>query len=79
MRPCLIQFLGAIMEQLKKKVKELQKRREWMQGDLAREMSVSLSTVQRWEKKRVSPLASPAEHSRDFSMKLELTTMTRRI
>lgn len=43
------------MEQLKKKVKELRQRRSWSQEDLAREIGVSLSTVQRWEKKGGEP------------------------
>ena len=43
------------MEQLKEKVKELRKRRGWAQKDLAREIEVSLSTVQRWEKKGGEP------------------------
>ena len=55
MRPCLIQSLGAIMEQLKEKVKELRQRRGWAQEDLARKIGVSLSTVQRWEKKGGKP------------------------
>ncbi len=41
---------GAIMEQLKEKIRELRKKRGWTQEDLAREMDVSLSTVQRWHK-----------------------------
>ncbi len=55
MRPCLIQSLGAIMERLKEKVKELRQRRGWAQEDLARKIGVSLSTVQRWEKKGGEP------------------------
>ena len=43
------------MEQLKEKVRELRKRKEWAQEDLAREIGVSLSTVQRWEKKGGEP------------------------
>ena len=43
------------MEQLKEKIKELRKRRGWAQEDLAREIGVSLSTVQRWEKKGGEP------------------------
>ena len=43
------------MEQLKEKVRELRKRRDWAQEDLAREIGVSLSTVQRWEKKGGAP------------------------
>ena len=43
------------MEGLSEKVKELRKRRKWAQEDLAREIGVSLSTVQRWEKKGGEP------------------------
>ena len=43
------------MEQLKEKVKELRQRRSWAQEDLARKIGVSLSTVQRWEKKGGKP------------------------
>lgn len=55
MKPCLKQFLGARMERLNEKVRELRKRKGWVQEDLAREISVSLSTVQRWEKKGGKP------------------------
>jgi len=43
------------MEQLKEKVKELRRKTGWTQEDLAREIGVSLSTVQRWEKKGGKP------------------------
>ena len=43
------------MRELKEKVRELRKRKEWAQEDLAREMSVSLSTVQRWEHRGGEP------------------------
>ena len=43
------------MEQLKEKVKELRKKKGWAQEDLAREIGVSLSTVQRWEKRGGKP------------------------
>lgn len=43
------------MEQLKEKVKELRKKMSWSQEDLAREIGVSLSTVQRWEKQGGKP------------------------
>ena len=43
------------MEQLKEKVRELRKKRGRSQEDLAREVGVSLSTVQRWEKKGGAP------------------------
>ena len=44
------------MENLSQKIKELRKEREWSQEDLAREVGVSLSTVQRWEKKGGKPI-----------------------
>ena len=37
------------MKELREKVKELRKRKGWPQEDMAREMGVSLSTIQRWE------------------------------
>ena len=43
------------MEQLREKVKELRRMKGWAQEDLAREVAVSLSTVQRWEKKGGKP------------------------
>ena len=43
------------MEQLREKVKELRQKKGWAQEDLAREIGVSLSTVQRWEKKGGKP------------------------
>lgn len=43
------------MKELKEKVRELRRRKEWAQEDLAREMSVSLSTVQRWENRGGQP------------------------
>ena len=43
------------MERLQEKVKELRRKRGWAQEDLAREIGVSLSTVQRWEAKGAKP------------------------
>ncbi len=43
------------MEWLKKKIKALRQKRGWSQEDLAREIYVCLSTVQRWEKKGGKP------------------------
>ncbi len=43
------------MESLSEKVKELRAKKGWVQEDLAREISVSLSTVQRWEKQGARP------------------------
>jgi len=48
------------MEQLQEKVKALRKKKGWSQEDLAREIDVSLSTVQRWEKRG----AKPVRHAR---------------
>jgi DNA-binding transcriptional regulator YiaG len=53
--PCLQYLVEVIMKGLKEKVKELRRRKEWVQEDLAREMGVSLSTVQRWEKRGGKP------------------------
>ncbi len=41
--------------ELLEKVKELRRKKGWSQEDLAREVGVSLSTVQRWESKAVNP------------------------
>ena len=43
------------MEQLREEVRGLRKKRGWTQEDLAREIDVSLSTVQRWEGKGAKP------------------------
>lgn len=43
------------MEQFKGKVKTLRIKRGWSQEDLARQIDVSLSTVQRWEAKGANP------------------------
>jgi len=43
------------MEELKEKVRELRRRKGWAQEDMAREMGVSLSTVQRWESRGGEP------------------------
>ncbi len=43
------------MKELKEKVRELRKRKGWAQEDMAREMGVSLSTVQRWENRGGKP------------------------
>lgn len=56
MKPCLTQLVEVIMKQLKEKVRELRRRKGWAQEDLAREISVSLSTVQRWESKSSMPI-----------------------
>ncbi len=43
------------MKQFKEKVKALRAKRGWSQEDLAREIEVSLSTVQRWEGRGANP------------------------
>ena len=43
------------MEHLGAKVKELRIKKGWAQEDLARKIGVSLSTVQRWEKRGGKP------------------------
>jgi transcriptional regulator with XRE-family HTH domain len=43
------------MERLSEKLKELRKKKGWTQEDMSREMHVSLSTVQRWEKRGGEP------------------------
>ena len=43
------------MEKLREKVKELRQKNGWAQEDLAREIGVSLSTVQRWERQGGKP------------------------
>ena len=57
---------GGYMEQFREKVKELRVKMDWAQEDLAREIDVSLSTVQRWEGKG----AKPTRHSRRELAKL---------
>jgi len=44
------------MGNLKQKVKKLRKKRKWTQDDLAHEIGVSLSTVQRWERQGGKPI-----------------------
>jgi len=43
------------MGQLQSKLKELRVRQGWSQEDLAREVGVSLSTIQRWESRGAKP------------------------
>jgi transcriptional regulator with XRE-family HTH domain len=43
------------MLELRAKVRELRRKRGWAQEYLAREIGVSLSTVQRWERKETNP------------------------
>ncbi len=51
--PCVMPV--ASMERLSEKLKELRRKKGWTQEDTAREINVSLSTVQRWEKKGGEP------------------------
>jgi DNA-binding XRE family transcriptional regulator len=44
------------MVNLKQQVKRLRKKRQWTQEDLAHEIGVSLSTVQRWERQGGKPI-----------------------
>ena len=44
------------MRELKEKIRALRNKKGWVQEDLAREIGVSLSTVQRWESKAVKPI-----------------------
>ena len=48
-----------IVERLEEKVKELRKKKGWTQEKLAQEIGVTLSTVQRWEKKGGQPTRLP--------------------
>ena len=43
------------MRQLSEKVKELRRKMDWSQEDLARHIDVSLSTIQRWENRGGNP------------------------
>jgi transcriptional regulator with XRE-family HTH domain len=43
------------MDRLQEKLRELRTKKAWTQEDLAREVNVSLSTVQRWEKRGGEP------------------------
>ncbi len=48
-------WLIVSMETFKEKVKELRRKMGWAQEDLAREIDVSLSTVQRWGGRGAKP------------------------
>jgi len=43
------------VERISEKIKRLRKKMGWAQEDLAREIDVSLSTIQRWETKGANP------------------------
>lgn len=47
------------MDRLKEKVKALRKKNGWTQEELAQKIGVTLSTVQRWEKKGGQPTRLP--------------------
>ncbi len=47
--------MSAKMKRLREKLKELRKRKGWAQQDLAWEIGVSLSTIQRWERQGGRP------------------------
>lgn len=44
------------MIELSRNVKSLRTKKSWTQEDLAKEIGVSLSTVQRWERKGGKPI-----------------------
>ena len=60
------------MEQLKEKVKELRHKRGWTQEDMAREIGVSLSTVQRWERQGSKPSRLARRELRRFFKKAQI-------
>lgn len=60
------------MEQLSEKVRELRKRMNWTQEDLARQIDVSLSTVQRWEGKGAKPTRIARKELKRFFRKVGL-------
>lgn len=47
------------MDRLKEKVKALRKKNGWTQEELAQKIGVTLSTVQRWEKRGGQPTRLP--------------------
>ena len=55
MKRCIMMLLGVRVERLSEKLRELRKKKSWAQDDLAREIGVSLSTVQRWERQGGKP------------------------
>jgi putative transcriptional regulator len=46
---------GWSVDELREKLKELRRKRGWSQEDLAREIGVSMTTVQRWEARGGKP------------------------
>ncbi len=51
--------MESFTDNYKGKVKELRQKKGWAQEDLAREIGVSLSTIQRWEKQGGKPSRLP--------------------
>ena len=52
-------YRGIIVDNLKEKVKELRQKKGWTQEELAQQIGVTLSTIQRWEKKGGQPSRLP--------------------
>lgn len=48
-------LIGIAMDQAQYKIKALRTKMGWTQEELARQIYVSLATVQRWEANKVSP------------------------
>ena len=44
------------MDEFKQKVRQLRQIKGWTQEDMARQIHVSLSTIQRWESKGAKPV-----------------------
>ena len=51
----ITEILEAKLPSLQEKLKELRRKMDWAQEDLAREIGVSLSTAQRWDAKGAKP------------------------
>ena len=51
----LAMFMEADIVDIQEKIRELRLKTGWTQEDLARTIDVSLSTMHRWEVKRVNP------------------------
>ena len=57
---------------LREQIKTLRQTMNWSQEDLAREVGVSLSTVQRWETKEVKPIRLAQKELQKLFRKLGL-------
>lgn len=55
LRKIAFKVKGVNVEHLQEKLKTLRAKMGWAQEDLARQISVSLSTVQRWEMRGAKP------------------------